>query len=100
MIVSGDADGINKIWDIRMVKEARQIDIGLCASNCAIFDKSNKYIIVGASDSTIKIFDMLSGEKENELKGHEDEVLDLCFDNNKDGCLLSASSDCSWRIWQ
>lgn len=55
---------------------------------------------MAASDSTIKIFDMLSGEKENELKGHDDEVLDLCFDNNKDGCLLSASSDCSWRIWQ
>jgi hypothetical protein len=36
---------------------------------------------------------MVSGEKENELKGHDDEVLDLCFDNNKDGCLLSASSD-------
>lgn len=53
---------------------------------------------MAASDATVKIFDLASGEKENELK-HDDEVLDLCFDNNKD-CLLSACSDCSWRIWQ
>ena len=100
MIVSGDADGINKVWDIRMVKEARQVDGGPAPSNCALFDKSNKYIIVGGyEDGAIKIFDMISGEKEGELKGHEDAVLDLCFDNNKDGCLLSASADCSFRTW-
>lgn len=99
LIVSGDSDGINKVWDIRMVKEACQFDSGLSSSNCAIFDKSNKYVIVANEDSTIKMFNMETQEKENELKGHEDAVLDLCFDNNKDGALISASSDCSFRIW-
>jgi WD40 repeat protein len=99
MIVSGDCDGINKIWDIRMVKETCQFDSGLSSSNCAIFDKSNKYIVVANEDSTIKIFNINSKEKEGELKGHEDAVLDLCWDNNKEGILISASSDCSFKIW-
>ena len=68
MIVSGDCDGINKVWDIRMVKEACQFDSGLSSSNCAIFDKSNKYVIVANEDSTIKMFNMETQEKENELK--------------------------------
>ena len=46
------------------------------------------------------MFNMETNEKENELKGHEDAVLDLTFDNNKEGSLISASSDCSFRIWQ
>ena len=43
---------------------------------------------------------MNTKEKVNELKGHEDAVLDLVWDNSKDGLLISASSDCSFRLWQ
>ena len=100
MIVSGDCDGINKVWDIRMVKEACQLDSGLSSSNCAIFDKSSQYVVVANEDSTIKMFNIATKEKEGELKGHEDAVLDLCWDNNKDSMLISASSDCSFRMWQ
>jgi WD40 repeat protein len=99
LIVSGDCDGINKVWDIRMVKESRQFDSGLSSSNCAIFDKSNKFVLVANEDTTIKIFDMTTGEKTNELKGHEDAVLDLVWDNSKEGLLISASSDCSFKLW-
>jgi WD40 repeat protein len=98
-IVSGDCDGINKVWDVRMVKEVCQFDSGLSSSNCAIFDKSNSYIIVANEDATIKLFNLTTKEKEGELKGHEDAVLDLCFDNNKEGCMISTSSDCSFKIW-
>ena len=99
LIVSGDCDGINKVWDIRMVKESRQFDSGLSSSNCAIFDKSNKFVLVANEDTSIKIFDMTTGEKTNELKGHEDAVLDLVWDNSKEGLLISASSDCSFKLW-
>ena len=102
MLVSGDCDGINKIWDLRMVKEWKHFDSGLCSSNCAIFDKSSKYILVANEDNTIKMFNIESNnpnEKESELKSHDDAVLDLVWDNNKDGYLISASSDCSFRLW-
>lgn len=100
MIVSGDCDGINKVWDIRMVKELCQLDSGLSSSNCAIFDRSGKFVVVANENSSIKIFNLQTREKEGELKGHEDSVLDLCWDNSKEPLLVSGSADCSWRLWQ
>jgi WD40 repeat protein len=83
-----------------MVKEMAQFDSGLASANSAIFDKSCTYVLVASEDSTIKMFNLLSKEKESELKGHDDAVLDLCLDNGKEGYLISASSDCSFRVWQ
>ena len=100
MIASTDCDGITKIWDVRMVKELQQFDSGLASANKALFDKSNTYVFVASEDATVKVFNMQSKEKEAELKGHEDAVLDLCMDSGRDGYLISASSDCSFRVWQ
>ena len=83
-----------------MVKEMMQFDSGLASANNATFDKSCTYVLVASEDATIKVFNLQSKEKEAELKGHEDAVLDLCWDNGKEGLLMSASSDCTFRIWQ
>ena len=56
-------------------------------------------MFVASEDTTVKVFNVQTKEKENELKGHEDAVLDLCFDNSKDGYLITSSSDCSFRVW-
>lgn len=98
-IVSADCDGITKIWDVRMVKEERSFDSGLTSANCAIFDKACQSVYVASEDATIKVFSLNTGEKEGELKGHEDSVLDLTFDSQREGYLISASADCSFRIW-
>lgn len=99
-MVSADCDGITKIWDIRMVKEEKSFDSGLTSANCAIFDKACASVYVASEDASIKVFSIASGEKEGELKGHEDSVLDLTFDSQREGYLISASADCSFRIWQ
>jgi hypothetical protein len=83
-----------------MVKEQIQFDIGIVSANCAIFDKSGANVFVGTEDKSILVFNVASGAKEGELKGHEDAVLDLCWDSGKENYLISASSDCSFRIWQ
>jgi WD40 repeat protein len=83
-----------------MVKEICNFDTGLASANNAIFDKSNTYLMVASEDTSVKIFNLQTKEKENELKGHEDAVLDLCLDSGKEGYLVTASSDCSFRIWQ
>lgn len=102
MIVSGDCDGFTKVWDIRMVKEACHFDCGPSSANVAVFDKSSKYVMVALSEPyVVQVYNLTTNEKEGELKGHEDSVLDLTFDNNREGgCLISASSDCSFRLWQ
>ena len=83
-----------------MVKEEIQFDSGLTSANCAIFDKACQSVYVASEDSSIKVFNLLTKEKEGELKGHEDAVLDITFDGGKDGYLVSAGADCSFRIWQ
>lgn len=80
-IVSSDSDGITKIWDIRMVKQLHSFDSGLNSANCSIYDRSGTFVYVASEDSTIKVFNTVSGEREGELKGHEDAVLDLTWDN-------------------
>ena len=47
-----------------------------------------------------RVIEVPAKEKEGELKGHEDAVLDITFDWGKDGYLVSAGADCSFRIWQ
>lgn len=83
-----------------MVKELCSFDTGLASANNAIFDKSCTYVLVASEDTSVKVYNMQTKEKESELKGHEDAVLDLCFDNGKEGLLVTASSDCSFKIWQ
>lgn len=99
-IASCDSDGMVRVWDVRMVKEEASFDTGLASANNAVFDKSGQYLFVASEDTSVKAFNLLTKERESELKGHEDAVLDLCFDSGKEGLLVTASSDCSFRIWQ
>jgi len=82
-----------------MVKELCQLDSGLNSANCAMFDRSGSFVYVASEDSTIKVFNTQTHEKDGELKGHEDAVLDLTWDNNKEGYLISSGADCSFRLW-
>lgn len=98
--MSCDSDGVVKVWDIRMVKEQTSFDMGVVAANSAVFDKSGTRVFVAAEDKVIRVFSMATSAREAELKGHEDAVLDLCWDYGKEGFLISASADCSFRVWQ
>jgi WD40 repeat protein len=57
-------------------------------------------VVIGSEDGTIKMYNLTSGEKEGELKGHEDAVNQVIVDSSKDGYVISASSDCTFRVWQ
>ena len=83
-----------------MVKQIHSFDSGLNSANCATFDKSGSLVYVASEDSTIKVFNVATGEKVAELKGHEDAVMDLIWDNQKEGYLISAGADFSYRLWQ
>lgn len=97
-IVSADADGIVKTWDCRMVTELQNIVVGNRPATHAIFDQSGQRIIVANDDASIKIYES-NGNFMSELAGHEDGVNCLTFDH-KSRQLITASSDCTFRIWQ
>lgn len=55
MIASTDADGIVKLWDVRMVQEAGSGDAGSFPANGCFFDPSGKYLAVASDDGSVKM---------------------------------------------
>lgn len=53
--MSGDADGIVKIWDVKMVREIGNYDCGKHAANNVIWDNSGLYVVVGGDDGKIRL---------------------------------------------
>jgi WD40 repeat protein len=77
-----------------------QFDSGLASANMARFDRSGSLVYCACEDGTVKVYNTVSKEREAELRGHEDSVLDLCFDSGKEGYLITASADQTFRVWQ
>jgi WD40 repeat protein len=55
MVLSTDADGIVKVWDIRMVSERASIDTGNFAAYKAVFDPSGSFVVVPTEESVVKM---------------------------------------------
>ena len=60
------------------------------------FSKQGNIVVSGSSDSTIRIWNVHSGELLNTLSGHTDLVRTLQFDRIK---IISGSYDRTLRIW-
>ena len=75
-IASADADGIVKVWDIRMVQEISTIDVGDVAAHCCAFDKTGKLLAVGCADGEIKMVNIeKGGEISAKFKAHENSTV-------------------------
>jgi len=99
-IASCDSDGIVKLWDVRSVSEFLQIDTGEHPANSATFDRSGKVIAIASGDASIKTFDIEQKIFITNLEGHEDSVQDVAFEPLNNKYMISASSDCSFSVWQ
>lgn len=101
---SCDADGIIKLWDVRMVAEratlgpSNQQQQQQQPLNRLAFDRSGARLAAASGDATVKVFDVAAGVLVAELRGHEDAVQSVVF-SPADDLLVSAASDCTFRIW-
>ena len=98
-IVSGDSDGIVKVWDVRMVKEKESIDFSEYAANSVGFDGSGTHIGAALENGESKIYNLEMSKFETTMKGHDDAVQDILFDP-KAKTIYTCSSDSTFRIWQ
>jgi WD40 repeat protein len=65
---------------------------------CSLFSKDGKTLFTGASDGTIRLYDMEQGNLVGTFKGHNDSIFALAF--NPTGTeLASASQDHTVRVW-
>ena len=98
IIVSADADGVVKVWDIRMVAELGTIDAGKYPINQLSMDRGGKRVLAASDDGTVKVLDIGSFAQVGELQGHDGAVQCVASSPN-DAFFISGSSDTTFRIW-
>ena len=75
------------------------MDTGNAIALSVAFDKNTKVIAVGCSDAEIKIISMEKAEMVGSLKGHEDAVNGVIF-NQDNNTLYSVGHDGSIKVWK
>lgn len=98
MIASTDADGIGKLWDVRMVAELKSMAAGEHPLNKCCFDRSSEVLAVASDNGKILCFNTATAELLHPLNGHEDAVQAVVFDPRGE-FLVSAASDSTFRLW-
>jgi len=63
------------------------------------FSYDGKYIISGSSDSTIKLWEAVTGQEIRTFKGHSREITSVGFSPDKK-YIISGSSDAAIKLWE
>ena len=87
-----------KLWDVRMVAEIGTIEVCQHPVNQVCFDRSATVLIAASDDGMVRSYNTVTKEIVCELRGHEDAVQAVVLDPT-DSRLVTASSDCTFRIW-
>lgn len=98
-LVSGDSDGIQKLWGDITSDNNLSGDLPIEGVSCVDFSKDGRFVASGSGDSAVRIWDTGTGTLLQTLEGHDDLVRDMHF--CKDGRTLeskSASSTCLWEV--
>ena len=99
VIASTDADGVAKLWDVRMVAELLTIDSGEHPANKCSFDRSGEVVAVASENSKVMCYSASAGTELMQLHGHDDAVQAVLFDQVNGEFMVTAASDCTFRLW-
>jgi WD40 repeat protein len=99
-IVSGDGDGILRIWDTSTSKQIGESLTGHSDLVSSVaYSPDGRQIVSGSFDKTLRLWDVTSGKQIGEsLIGHTDYVFSVAF--SPDGHqIVSGSLDNTLRLW-
>lgn len=86
-----------KMFSLHDKQQARSINLSSMAlSSCAIMPDS-KTIVVGSWDNNIYIYSVEYGRVTDTVRGHDDAISCLCWN---DGILVTASWDSTVKVWR
>ena len=73
-IISCDAEGVVKLWDLKMMKLRGEINCGPHAANNICLDPSGEVGIIASDDCSLYVLDLNKFIVESVVKGHDDAV--------------------------
>jgi WD40 repeat protein len=97
-IVSGSADKIVKVWDIRSEKSIRTLEGHTRWVNSVLFSSDGNTIVSGSLDETIKLWDIRSEECIQTLKDHTYGVVSVAMSSDGN-TIVSGSEDKTVKVW-
>jgi len=96
--ISGDANGILKVWNTDTQKLGKLITANKGILRTAIFHPTEKLLATGGEDKMIKLWDTTTWELQSEFKAHDELIWSLAYDKSGKR-LVSGSHDNQVRVW-
>ena len=114
-VASCDADGVVRLWDIRMVAEAGSVSLGRTPEHSLAFDRSALVLAAACEDGGVRIIDCSAAAAAPpkpgagsagsvllsvaaQLTGHKDAAQAVAFDPTSQ-YLVSSGNDATLRVW-
>lgn len=98
-LVSGQEDGMVRVWDTELREQRFAVQAHNAPVRSAAFQPDGTLVASGGDDSVIKLLNAETGETVTELHGHIRTVNALAFSPAGD-LLASGSNDGTVRVWQ
>lgn len=119
-LLSSDADGVVKLWDLRMMQARLTVNVNVNASanspgaaaaagglnpfaaaNHVAMDASGTFAAVASDDGGVRVVDLADGAvtELSGANGHADAVLCVAFDPSTNNFLVSCGADRTVRYW-
>lgn len=97
-VIAGSRDGVVRVWDVEKMVECEPLR-GHADSVFSLAFSLQGVVAAGSTDRTIFLWDFLTRKTKHILKGHQGPVSSVAF-SPKGSRLVSASFDCTIRLWK
>jgi len=107
LIATGGKDGVLWLWEASSGEELSSIQVAASTGSspasdlvvgCLVWSPDGKQLATGSGDGYIRVWDVESGEKAFEMKGHDQSVTSLAWSPQEDQ-LVSTGADARARVW-
>ncbi|MCP5089795.1 MAG: TIR domain-containing protein [Gammaproteobacteria bacterium] len=97
-IVSADADGVLRVWDLETGTELLVLTGHEGAVNAVAITSDSQRVVSASEDATLRVWDLRSGQEVCNFIGHEQEVRAVAVTPDGEKA-VSAADDDTMRVW-